>query len=219
MAGRAPGPAQLQPGGGVAAWTESRAHYHAFSLVAGVDEAGRGAWAGPLVAAAVALGPRPPRGLRDSKQLSADARERLAGEIRRTAVAWSTVVVAAADIDRWGLQRMNLLALRRAVAKLAPSPSLVVVDGFQLDGLPVPSLSVHRADAVVRSVAAASILAKTERDRIMRGLAVELPEYGFDQHKGYGTGVHAAALAACGPSREHRLSFAPVGAARRGVGG
>ncbi|GIV00174.1 MAG: ribonuclease HII [Actinomycetota bacterium] len=182
-----------------------------FSRIAGVDEAGRGALAGPLVAGAVIL----PEGfelegLADSKALSPAAREALFERIVREAVAWSVRRCTPARIDRRGLHRMNLWLLRRCVRTLPVEPDYVLSDGFAIGRLPVPSLSIRKGDAVVASVAAASILAKVVRDRIMDGYHRRFPVYGFDRNRGYGTRDHLEALRRYGPCPIHRRSFAGV---------
>ncbi len=183
-----------------------------FSRIAGVDEAGRGALAGPLVAAAVIL----PEGfdldgLADSKALTPAAREALYERIVRGAVAWSIHRCTPRRIDRRGLHRTNLWLLRRCVLTLPVTPDYVLTDGFSVGRLPVPSLSIRKGDAVVASVAAASILAKVTRDRIMDGYHRRFPAYGFDRNRGYGTREHLAALREHGPCPLHRRSFAGVG--------
>ncbi|MDR1806318.1 MAG: ribonuclease HII [Propionibacteriaceae bacterium] len=181
--------------------------------VAGVDEAGRGACAGPLVAAAVILSGAPERaipGLRDSKALSARRREALYDLIleRAEAVAW--VEVAPGECDALGLQEANLQALRRAVWRLPLAPAFIVTDGFAVDGLPGPGLGMWKADQVAACVEAASIVAKVTRDRIMRDLDSLYPGYGFAGHKGYATAAHQRRLEALGPSPVHRLTYANV---------
>jgi ribonuclease HII len=187
--------------------------------VAGVDEAGRGACAGPLVVAAVAL----PLGrkqrldrLADSKLLSPAVREELYTEVVRVAIAWRAVVIPAADIDRTGLHRVNVEGMRRAVAGLSVRPGYVITDGFPVPGMGVPSLAVIKGDQVAASVCAASIVAKVTRDRIMVALHDRHPEYDFWRHKGYVTAAHSAALDRHGPSSEHRLSYVNVAEALRG---
>jgi ribonuclease HII len=184
-----------------------------FSLVAGADEVGRGALAGPLVAAAVILpADFDLTGVRDSKLLTPNARERMAAAIRERAVAISLVRVTPQVIDRRGLHRSNLRALRAAVARLDPRPSYAITDGFPIKRSPVPSLAIKKGDRVSASVAAASIVAKVVRDRTMRRLHRRFPEFGFVRNKGYGTAEHWRALRAVGPSSVHRLSFKGVGA-------
>lgn len=182
-----------------------------FSRIAGVDEAGRGALAGPLVAAAVIL----PEdfdleGLADSKALSPASREELYRRIVAGALAWSIRRCSPERIDRRGLHRMNLWLLRRCVRTLPVEPDYVLTDGFSIGRLPVPSLSIRKGDAVVASVAAASILAKVTRDRIMDRYHRRFPAYGFDRNRGYGTPEHLAAIRERGPCPIHRRSFGGV---------
>jgi ribonuclease HII len=181
--------------------------------VAGIDEAGRGACAGPLVVAAVALDPRRAARcaeLADSKALSAPVRETVYQQVLEAALAWHAVVIPAADIDRIGLHVCNVMGMRRALAGLAPRPGYVLTDGFPVRGLAVPALAMWKGDQVAACVAAASVIAKVTRDRIMRGLHAEYPEYGFARHKGYSTPGHMRALTEHGPSPVHRMSFANV---------
>jgi ribonuclease HII len=187
-----------------------------FELVAGADEAGRGACAGPLVAAAVILDPDAPiLGLDDSKRLTPAARERLYARITESALAWSVVSVPPAECDRAGMQAANLAALRRAVTRLDPAPDFALVDGFAVDGLGLPSLGVWKGDQVAPCVSAASIVAKVTRDRTMAALADTYPEYRFDIHKGYCTELHQGLLEAHGPSPVHRWCFKNVVRAAR----
>jgi ribonuclease HII len=186
--------------------------------IAGVDEAGRGACAGPLVAGAAILpagkaGIVP--GLADSKLLTEKARERCYDQIVRRALAWSVVVIESDECDRLGMHVANVEALRRAVALLELPPAYVLTDGFPVDGLGVPGLAVWKGDRVAACISAASVLAKVTRDRIMVGLDVEWPAYEFKTHKGYITDVHAAALTEHGPSPVHRWRFVNV---RRAAG-
>lgn len=186
-----------------------------FSRVAGVDEAGRGALAGPLVAAAVILPPDPARlllldGVRDSKLLTPGAREAQFERVHACALGVGVGVVAASLVDGAGLAAAGQLAFRRAVASLAHSPDFLLLDAFRLRGAPVPQLAVIRGDARCLSVAAASVVAKVTRDRLMRELHERFPRYAFDKHVGYGTAAHHAALLAHGPCLEHRRSYAPV---------
>ncbi|GAA4476201.1 ribonuclease HII [Rhodococcus olei] len=184
--------------------------------VAGVDEAGRGACAGPLVVAACILGPKPHRalaGLDDSKKLTERAREELFPAIQRLAHAWCIVEIPAPEVDALGVHVANIEGMRRAVAGLSMSPGYVLTDGFRVPGLPVPSLPVIGGDASAACIAAASVLAKVSRDRTMVALDADLPGYGFAGHKGYSTAVHTAALAELGPTHEHRMSYANVRAA------
>jgi ribonuclease HII len=185
-------------------------------LAAGVDEAGRGPLAGPVVAAAVILDPkRPIRGLRDSKELPPDVRERLAGEVRRRALAWAIGWVDAGEIDVLNILQASLLAMRRALLGLAVPPARVCVDGDRCPngamlGLDCGMEAVVRGDARVREISAASILAKTSRDAFMTRISSIYPAYGFERHKGYATEEHLECLARVGPCRLHRQSFAPV---------
>jgi len=180
-------------------------------LVAGVDEAGRGPLAGPVVAGAVIL---PPNcrlaGLDDSKKLSAEQREELYIRIKEQAVAVSHAVVGVEDIDRINIYQATVKGMYAAVAALTPAPEAVLVDAVPLRLLPVPHEAIINGDALRASIAAASIVAKVERDRIMAALDREYPEYGFARHKGYATPEHLAALRRCGPCAVHRRSFAPV---------
>jgi ribonuclease HII len=189
-----------------------------FRHVAGVDEAGRGACAGPLVVAAVVL-PEGRRGevpgLADSKLLTPAAREAAYAEVVRRAVATSVVVVPPGEVDRCGLHVMNVRAMRQAVARLEPAPSYVLTDGFPVAGMPAPALAVWKGDRVAASVAAASVVAKVTRDRMMVELHEQWPQYDFARHKGYSTPEHTAALAEHGPCPEHRFSYVNVRAARR----
>jgi ribonuclease HII len=181
--------------------------------VAGIDEAGRGACAGPLVVAAVALDrweSAATSQIADSKLLTAQAREKAYRQIVRTALAWHVVIIGPGDIDRLGLHVCNVAGMRRALAGLKVSPGYVLTDGFEVPGLAAPALAMWKGDQVAACVAAASIIAKVTRDRIMRDLGVQYPEYGFARHKGYSTPSHMAALEAHGPSPIHRRSFVNV---------
>lgn len=190
-----------------------------FTHVAGADEAGRGACAGPLVAAAALL-PVGRRGeideLADSKLLTPAARERVYAAVVRQAVAYSVVVVPPAEVDARGLHVCNLAAMRRALASLRVRPDYALTDGFGVDGLGVPGLAVWKGDQVAACVAAASVLAKVTRDRLMVQLDGTFPEYGFAVHKGYVTPEHSAALRLHGPCPEHRFSYANVAAVSAG---
>jgi ribonuclease HII len=181
-------------------------------LIAGVDEAGRGPLAGPVVAAAVILNPDAPiAGLADSKKLTARRRQELASAIRRQASAWAIGEASVAEIDQINILQAALLAMRRAVAGLGIAPARVLVDGNRVPAsLPCPAEAIVRGDQTVPCIGAASILAKTHRDEIMTALDVRYPEYGFARHKGYGTAQHKAALQRHGAMSEHRRSFAPV---------
>ncbi len=181
-----------------------------FGRVAGVDEVGRGCLAGPVVVAAVVLDPSSPiSGIRDSKLLSARARERLYDQILASAVGWSFAIAEPAEIDRVNVHRASLGAMRAAVNQLIPLPDFVLVDGFPIPDLMVPQRAVIGGDRRCASIAAASIVAKVSRDRDMRALHTRDPRYGFDQHKGYATAQHLAAVSEFGYSVAHRRSFRP----------
>jgi ribonuclease HII len=190
--------------------------------VAGTDEAGRGACAGPLVVGAVVLPPgqrgQVP-GLADSKLLTALARERVYAQILRRAVSWSVIVVPPAEVDRIGLHVTNLQGMRRALAALSVSPAYVLTDGFPVPGLDVPGLAVWKGDRVAACIAAASVVAKVTRDRIMVALDERWPQYGFATHKGYCVEEHQVALMEHGPCPEHRFSYVNVrkAAVARGI--
>jgi ribonuclease HII len=179
--------------------------------IAGVDEAGRGPLAGPVVAGAVILDPRRPiTGLADSKQLTARRREGLAEAIRERAVAWSVAVVEPADIDRLNILQATFRAMREALEALGMAPVLVRVDGNRAPTLPWPVQTIVGGDGTDRAISAASILAKVHRDSLMLALHERWPQYGFDRHKGYPTRQHIAALECHGPCPAHRRSFRPV---------
>ncbi len=181
--------------------------------VAGIDEAGRGACAGPLVVAAVALDQRRLSGLTglaDSKLLSPRARQTAYQQVVECALAWHVVIIPASEIDRLGLHVCNVTGMRRALAGLASRPGYVLTDGFPVRGLAVPALAMWKGDQVAACVAAASVVAKVTRDRIMTQLSASYPRYGFARHKGYSTPSHMTALADHGPCPQHRLSFANV---------
>ncbi len=180
-------------------------------IVAGVDEAGRGPLAGPVLAAAVVLAPeRPIDGLADSKKLSPARREALAQVIREQAVSWAIGRAEVEEIDRINVLQAAMLAMKRAVEALDPSPGRVLVDGNRLPSLAMPAEAIVGGDARVAAISAASILAKVTRDREMVALDARYPGYGFARHKGYGTREHLDALRRLGPSPVHRRSFAPV---------
>lgn len=208
---------------------ESALYRSGLGPVAGVDEVGRGACAGPLVVAACVLGPNrlgSLAALDDSKKLSAKMRDELFPLIRRYAVAHHVVLIPAAEVDRRGVHAANIEGMRRAVAGLLVRPEYVLSDGFRVPGLPMPSLPVVGGDGVAACIAAASVLAKVSRDRLMVALDDEHPGYGFAAHKGYCTAAHSTALKRRGPSAQHRNSFInvarlagdPDGAPRGGVG-
>jgi ribonuclease HII len=180
-------------------------------LIAGVDEAGRGPLAGPVVAAAVILDPqRRILGLRDSKLLTPRERERLAIEIRMYAVAWAVAESDVGEIDAFNILQATLIAMRRAVERLTQRPDVVWIDGTHCPPLAYPARAIVGGDRDISAIAAASILAKTDRDAMLVELDREYPVYGFCRHKGYSTPEHLAALAAHGPCPAHRRSFAPV---------
>lgn len=186
------------------------------ALVAGIDEAGRGPLAGPVVVAAVVFDPSRPRinGLDDSKQLAHARREELHARIVDRALAWHVVAIEATEIDRINIYQATMLGMRRAIEAVAHVAGLARIDGNAIPpGLPCAAEAWVDGDARDRSIAAASILAKVTRDRAMLALHAEFPAYGFDGHKGYGTPAHLAALRAHGPCPQHRRSFAPVRAA------
>jgi len=184
-----------------------------FDPVAGADEAGRGACAGPLVAAAVILSDTKARqisGLNDSKLLTARQRERLYTEITERAVAWSVVSLEPDECDVLGMHVANVMALRMALMRLDVAPRYVLTDGFPVDGLGTPGLAVWKGDRVAACVAAASIIAKVTRDRMMCELDERYPQYAFKIHKGYCTPLHQERLDAYGPSATHRMRFINV---------
>ncbi|NIL77190.1 Ribonuclease HII [Rhodococcus sp. B10] len=198
---------------------ESALDRHGLGPVAGVDEAGRGACAGPLTVAACVLGPKRYESLADlddSKKLTEKRRELLFPKIQRLALAWSIVFIEAEEIDRIGLHVANIEGMRRAVAGLGVAPGYVLTDGFRVPGLPAPSLPVIGGDATAACIAAASVLAKVSRDRVMVEMDSSIPGYGFAIHKGYSTKAHAAAMVELGPCEEHRMSYANVSAAAAG---
>jgi ribonuclease HII len=183
--------------------------------IAGVDEAGRGACAGPLVIASVVL--HDPFALelapvRDSKELSESKRETIFELIQNHAKAISVVVVPSEEVDSRGVHAANLDGMRRAVLGLNVEPAYVLTDGYAIEGLGLPNLAVWKGDQVVVSISAASIIAKVTRDRIMRELDMEFPEYGFAGHKGYITAAHTKALEKHGPTAHHRTSFSNIAA-------
>ena len=187
---------------------ENAARRFGFVRVAGVDEVGRGCLAGPVMAGAVVLDPGADvPGLRDSKDLTPRARERLFDQIVRRALGWAVSAVEPADIDRLSIQRASLAAMRTAVLSLAPLPDLLLVDAFRIPDLWIPQRGIVHGDRRSAAIAAASIVAKVVRDRHMQELHAGDPRYGFDRHKGYGTAEHLAAIARFGLSAAHRRSF------------
>ena len=195
----------------VPGWSlERRLRDQGLKLIAGVDEAGRGAWAGPLAVGVVIL-PLEERDypFRDSKTLSSKRRAGYTAQVRECALAWAVEFSSSAEIDRLGVLKATHAAALRAINRLEPFPEALITDYLKL-GTPLPYLAPPRADADSFTVAAASLLAKVARDEHMLELDTLYPEYGFAAHKGYGTVIHAAALEKHGPCLEHRRSFAPV---------
>ena len=183
--------------------------------LAGVDEAGRGACAGPLVIASVVLAdPFAPElaKVRDSKDVSEVEREKLFDLVSTAALSISVVIVTPAEVDSRGVHAANLDGMRRAVQGLSVTPNYVLTDGYAIEGLAIPNVAVWKGDQVVTCISAASIIAKVTRDRIMRDLDVKFPSYGFSKHKGYITKAHTEALQEYGPCIEHRRSFANIAA-------
>ena len=180
-------------------------------LIVGIDEAGRGPLAGPVVAAAVVLDPKHRiKGLRDSKVLNAAQRERLAEMVRKHAIAWSVGVAEVDEIDRLNILQATMLAMRRAVEGLSVAPVEALVDGDRCPELPCPAYPIVKGDRDVAVISAASIVAKTTRDAMLVDLDARYPGYGFAENKGYSTPDHIAALNRNGPCPAHRRSFAPV---------
>lgn len=185
------------------------------SLIAGLDEAGRGAWAGPVAAAAVILSPASDlverlSGVRDSKQMTARQRSIWAERIHNVALTWGVGFASCIEIDEIGIVPATRLAMQRALEKLVIAPQYLLIDAVRLPGVALPQTSLIKGDCKVLSISAASVLAKTERDRLMVGLDGEFPGYGFARHKGYGTAIHRAALENLGPCAQHRTSFKPM---------
>ena len=190
---------------------ENSLHRYGFVAVAGVDEVGRGCLAGPVMAGAVILHPdRRIDGLADSKTCTAGQRDRLHDEICRKALAWSVVSVDPDEIDRINIHQATLQAMRRAVLSLAPLPDAVLVDAFRIPSLPMAQRGVIGGDRRSSAIAAASIVAKVTRDRLMQVLHATDPRYGFDRHKGYATADHLSAVAQFGYSAQHRRTFRPA---------
>ncbi len=180
-----------------------------FCFVAGLDEVGRGCLAGPVVAAACILDPSKPlpKGLNDSKKLSAKEREKLAGEIIKTSVAYSIAQVEAEEIDKINILQATKKAMKMAVEKLRPAPDFLLIDALTLESVKIPQKSIIRGDSTFASIAAASIIAKVYRDDLMKKLDKIYPVYGFAKHVGYGTKMHLEALRKYGPCPLHRRSF------------
>ena len=181
-------------------------------FVAGIDEVGRGPLAGPVVAAAVVLAPGQTEleDVNDSKQMTAAARDRAAVLIRSTALAWAVAAASPREIDRYNIRRATALAMRRALTRLACIPDYILIDGNPMPELDRPHEAIVKGDARCQSIAAASVLAKVVRDRLMERLAPRYPVFGWAENKGYATAEHLAAIDAHGPCRHHRSSFEPV---------
>ena len=189
---------------------ENSFHRLGYPRVAGVDEVGRGCLAGPVAVGVVVLDPRRPvPGLRDSKLLTAEARERLSVRIQRDALAWAVGWAEPDEIDTINIHQASLRAMQRAVQALAPCPDFVLVDAFRIPGIPMAQRAVIHGDSRCTAIAAASIVAKVTRDRMMLELHSRDPRYGFDRHKGYATKDHLEAVAQFGYSEVHRQSFRP----------
>lgn len=188
---------------------ERAAQAQGFSRVAGVDEAGRGPLAGPVVAAAVVLA-EPIVGINDSKQLTWEEREAFFAILSRGPHQIGVAIVPPAVIDQFGIQHANYSAMAQAIDQLSPSPDYLLIDGFRVPGLPVPQERIIKGDSRSQSIAAASVIAKVTRDRLMMEYDVTYPEYGFAAHKGYGTRAHMDAIEKHGPCPVHRMSFAPL---------
>lgn len=184
--------------------------------IAGLDEAGRGAWAGPVAAAAVILRLEDPlladwlQGVRDSKLCTAQQRERLYETIDRTALSWAAAMVSSAEIDRVGIVPATRLAMQQALCQLDPLPEALLIDALRLPEIALPQRVLYKGDAKCLSIAAASIMAKVTRDRAMVALDADYPDYGFGRHKGYGTPEHQEALQRLGPRSIHRWCFRPI---------
>lgn len=190
---------------------ENSLHRYGFVAVAGVDEVGRGCLAGPVMAGAVILHPeRRIDGLADSKTCTVQQRERLYDEICRKSISWTVVSVDPDEIDRINIHQASLQAMRRAVLALAPLPDAVLVDAFRIPSLPMAQRGVIGGDRRASAIAAASIMAKVTRDRLMQVLHDADPRYGFDRHKGYATADHLSAVARFGYSPQHRRTFRPA---------
>ncbi|MBI3934288.1 MAG: ribonuclease HII [Acidobacteria bacterium] len=215
-----PLPSQFTPqffpkGGRCGSWFERQGRRAGYGLIAGVDEVGRGALFGPVLAAAVILDTSARiRGIQDSKRLPAREREHLSEKIRRRAIAWSITSVDAGEIDRINIYQASRLAMRLAVLELSPPPELVLVDALRLD-IPQPQVPIIRGDSLSISIAAASIIAKVERDRLMSEWDRIYPHYQLARNKGYATAAHRAMLRELGPTPLHRYSYAPVAEASK----
>jgi len=190
---------------------EKQLHKLGYTLIAGLDEAGRGSWAGPLVAGAVILPPNKKfKGIRDSKLLSPQKRQKLFLQITKNAVSWSVGIVSHQEIDKMGIIPANRLAFERAVKKLQITPEYLLVDGVRNFSSNIPHQFIIQGDRKIVSIAAASIIAKVIRDQILKTLHQLYPMYNFEKHKGYGTKEHLKYLSEYGPSEIHRLSYKPM---------
>ena len=182
-----------------------------YKLIAGADEVGRGALAGPLVTAAVILDPSHSiKGIKDSKKLSPKKREELADKIRKRAIAWSIDIISNEEVDNFNVLEATKISMRRSIKKLAHTPDLVLIDAIKLSGLDIEALSLVKGDQLSLNIGAASIIAKVFRDDLMCKFAKNYPAYGFDKNKGYGTREHLEALRNVGPCPVHRFSFKPI---------
>jgi ribonuclease HII len=200
-----------QSSAGCTASFESEARAQGYQRIAGIDEVGRGALAGPLVAGAVILSLDDiPQGIDDSKKLSAARREALAQEIQCRAVTCAVAAIEAHDVDRMNVARATRLAMKRAVEQLSPAPDFLLIDAMRLEGIPLAQRGIIHGDALSVSIAAASIIAKVARDRMMKEYDGVYPGYGFARNVGYGTREHLTAISTLGPSAIHRLSFRGV---------
>ena len=190
---------------------EKKLYRQGYQLIAGLDEAGRGSWAGPLVAAAVILDPAQKiKGLKDSKKITALQRQEIFKVITTRALAWAVGVVSQTNIDKIGITRANVTAMQEAIKNLSCQPDFILIDSISIPYRNVPMLSINKADYKIATVAAASIVAKVTRDQIMNELDEKYPRYGFKQHKGYGTNHHLQMLVEHGVSQIHRRSFQPI---------
>lgn len=193
---------------------EQKLYKKGYQYIAGIDEAGRGSWAGPIVAAAVILSPNFPRlnrPLRDSKQLSAKQRNQLCKIIKANSLNYQISIIDRDYIDQYGINQANIEVIKQSALKLSPPADCLLIDGIKIAiNLPAYFKLIPQGDSFVASIAAASILAKTARDYIMQRLAEKYPQYGFDKHKGYGTAIHQEKLMQHGPCAIHRRSYRPI---------
>ena len=190
---------------------EKRLLKNGFALIAGIDEVGKGAWAGPIVAAAVILNPKIRiKGIKDSKLLRAPDRKILFNQIVESAIAWATAAVSQTEIDRLGIKQANILVIQKALKKMRPQPDYLLIDAIKIDYQNLPSSAIIDGDYKITSVAAASIIAKVTRDKMMDELAEKYPAYGFKQHKGYGTSHHFQMIVEHGICQLHRKTWQPM---------